>query len=117
MSDNKSFWMSVKPYFSTKGLSSNKVTLVENDAINTKGRVISKTMKKFFIKATIELNLKSFKNSSETDINQITSAFKNYVSIRKIQECFQNIEANGFNFRQASLKKIKSVIINRNIKT
>ena len=45
------------------------------------------------------LNLKPFKSSPDTDINQIISVFKNHVSIRKIQECFPNIEANDFNFR------------------
>ena len=55
------FWKSVKPYFSNKGSSSNKITLVENDAIITNDKVISKTMNKFFIDATKKLTLKSFK--------------------------------------------------------
>ena len=47
VTDNKSFWKSVKPYFSSKGQNSDKITLVENDAIITNDRVISKTMNKF----------------------------------------------------------------------
>ena len=47
VTDNKSFWKSVKPYFSNKGSNSNKITLVENDVIITNDRVISKTMNKF----------------------------------------------------------------------
>ena len=35
VTDSKSFWKSVKPDFSNKGLNSNKITLVENDAIIT----------------------------------------------------------------------------------
>ena len=35
VADSKSFWKSVKPDFSNKGLNSNKITLVENDAIIT----------------------------------------------------------------------------------
>ena len=66
VTDNKSFWKSVKPYFSNKGSNSNKITLVENDAIITNDRVISKTMNKFLINATKKLNLKPFKNSSDT---------------------------------------------------
>ena len=50
VSDNKSFWKSVKPYFSNKGSSSNKITLIENDVIITNDKVISKTMNKFFHK-------------------------------------------------------------------
>ena len=101
---NKSFWKSVKPYFSNKGSSSNKITLVDNDAIITNDRVIFKTMNKFFINTTKKLNTKTFKNSSDTDINQITSVFENHVSFRKIQECFPNFEENNFNFSQLSLK-------------
>ena len=63
-------------------------------------RVISKTMNKFFINTTKKINLKLFKTSSDTDINQITSVFKNHVIIKKIQDCFPNVEANDFNFRQ-----------------
>ena len=73
-------------------------------------------MNKFFINTTRKLNLKPFKSSSDTDINQITSVFKNHVSITKIQECFANIEANDFNFRQVSLKEVKLEILDLNIK-
>ena len=79
--------------------------------------VISKSMNKFSINTTKKLNLKPFKNSSDTDINQITSVFQNHVSVRKIQECFPNIKTNDFNFRQVSLKKVKSEILNLNIKS
>ena len=58
VSDNKSFWKSIKPYFSTKRSSSNKITPVENDVIITK--VISKTMSIFFINRTKKLNLNPF---------------------------------------------------------
>ena len=73
-------------------------------------------MNKYFINTTKKLNLKPFKNSSNIDINQITSVFKNHLSIRKIQECFPNIKANDFNFRQVSFKEVKSEISNLNMK-
>ena len=73
-------------------------------------------MNKYFINTTKKLNLKPFKNSSNTDINQITSVFKNHLSIRKIQECFTNIKANDFNFRQVSFKEVKSEMSNLNMK-
>ena len=116
VSHNKSFWKSVKPCFSNKRSSFNKITPVENDVIITNGRVISKTMNTFFINTTKRLNLKPFKNSC--DINQITSVFKNHQKerIRKIQECFPNIEANEFNFRQVSLNEVRSEILNVKIK-
>ena len=45
--DNKSFWKPVKPHFSNKGSSSNKIAQVENDAVIINDKVISKTMNKF----------------------------------------------------------------------
>ena len=105
VTDNKTFWKYVKPNFNGKGSNSNKNTLVENDVIITIDRVISKIMNEFHVNATEKLKIKPFKTSSDTDINQIKSVFKNHVSIRKIQECFPNIEANDFNFRQVSMKK------------
>ena len=88
----------------------------ENDAIIKNDRVISKTINKSFINTTKNLNLKSFKKYSDTDINQITTVFQNQVSLRRIPECFPNITPNDFNFRQVSLKEAKLEILNLNIK-
>ena len=49
LTDNKSFWKSVKPYFSIKGSSSNKIAIVKNDAIITNDKVISKVINTFFL--------------------------------------------------------------------
>ena len=81
VTDNKCFLKFVKPYFSNKGSNSNKIALVENDANITNDRVISKTMNKFFINATKKLSLKPFKNSSDTDINQIISVSERFKSV------------------------------------
>ena len=62
------------------------------------------------------LNLKPPKNSSDTYINQITSAFKNRGSIRKIQQCFLYNDANDFNFRKVPLKEVKPETLNLNVK-
>ena len=74
-------------------------------------------MNEFFINTTKKLNIKPFKNSSDTDINQITSVFENPVSIRKIQECLPNLEESDFNFSQLPLNEVKSEILNLNIET
>ena len=72
---------------------------------------------KVFINATKKLKLAPFRNSFDTYINQITFVFKDRVSIRNIQKCFSNIETNYFNFRHASLKKVKSEVLNSNKKS
>ena len=54
ITDNKSFWKSVKPYFSDKGSSS----IITND------KVTSKTVNTFFINTAKRLKLKWFRNVS-----------------------------------------------------
>ena len=88
VSDSKSSWKSLKPYFSNKGSNSNKITLVENNAIITNDRVISESINKFFINTAKKLNLKLFKNSFDTDINQITSVFKKSCKYQKDSRVF-----------------------------
>ena len=50
-----------------------KITLIENEAIITNEREISKTMNNFFINAAKKLKLKPCTNSSKTDMNQLIS--------------------------------------------
>ena len=71
--DNQTFWKTVKPYFSDKGSNSKRITLLENDSILTDDKDIAKTMNNFFINITKNLNLQPYKDSSLTDINEITS--------------------------------------------
>ena len=56
-----------------------------NDSILTNDKDIAKTMNNFFINTTKNVNLKPYKESSLADINEITSNFDNYVSIKKIK--------------------------------
>ena len=71
--DNQTFWKTVKPHFSDKGSNSKRITLLENDSILTDDKDIAKTMNNFFINITKNLNLQPYKDSSLTDINEITS--------------------------------------------
>ena len=51
-------------------------------------------MNNFYTNTAKKIKLKPCSNSSNADMNQITSVFKDHVSIRKIQKCFSNIRAN-----------------------
>ena len=46
--DNKSFWKSVKPLFSEKGSTHNKITLVEQDLILDKNDNVAEVLNNFF---------------------------------------------------------------------
>ena len=81
--DNQTFWKTIKPYMSHKGSNFRRITLLENYSVLTDDKDIAKTMSKFFIKITKNLNLKPHKDSSLTDINGISSNFNNHISIKK----------------------------------
>ena len=72
---------------------------MENDLILTDDN--------FFINITKNLNLKPYKDSSLTNINEITSNFDNHVSVKKIKESFPNIVSSDFNFQEFAREDIK----------
>ena len=80
--DYQTFWKTVKPYFSEKGSSSNSITLLENDSILTNDKDIAKSMNNVFINITKNLNLKQYKGSPLTDINEIKSNCGSHINIK-----------------------------------
>ena len=62
------------------------------------------------------MNLKPYKDSSLTNINEITSNFDNHVRVKKIKESFPNIVSSDFNFQEFAREDIKQEIINLNLK-
>ena len=114
--DNRTFWKTVKVYFSDKGSNSRQITLLENDTKLTDDKDTAKTMIFFFINITKNVNLKPYKDSSLTNIEGITSNFENQISIKKIKESFSNIVSGDFNFQEVSREDVKKEIIILNLK-
>ena len=92
------------------------MNLLENDSIPKDDKDIAKIMNNFFINVTKNLNLKSYKDLSLTDINEITSNFDNHISMKKINEYFPNIVSGDFNFQEISRENVKKEIINLDVK-
>ena len=105
--DNQTFQKAVKPYFSDKGSNSRRITLLENDSILTDDKDIAKTMNNFFMNITKNLNLKPYKDSSLTNINEITSKFDSHNNIKTIKESFQNITSSDLNFQEVAREDVK----------
>ena len=55
LSDNRKFWKTIKPYFSYKGLSSNKVLLKEKGNLVSDEKELATIMNNFFINITKDL--------------------------------------------------------------
>ena len=69
MSDNRTFWKEINPYFNDKGGMPSKITLVERDKIIHKDKEIAQTMNKYFVNITKTLRLK---RSKEYETNVLT---------------------------------------------
>ena len=63
ITDNKKLWKTVKPLFSDKRFSNNKITLVNDDEIISTDNEVAKTLNSFFTNALSYLNIKGSKLS------------------------------------------------------
>ena len=59
--DNKTFWKTVRPYFSDKDNKSSKITLVENNIVIADEKRVAELMNKYFINIAKNLNLKALR--------------------------------------------------------
>ena len=106
----------MKPYFNENGSASDKIALSGNESILTNEKEIANTMNNYFINITKHLNLKPHTASNTMDIEQITSAFNNYVSIKKIREVFPEISSNNFEFTKVTEQSVKNEVLKLNTK-
>ena len=57
ITDNKKFWKTVKPFFTDKGVSRNKVVLVEDDRIINDDKEVAQTFNDYFDNAVKSLGI------------------------------------------------------------
>ena len=118
ISDNKSFWKSVKPLFSDKTVSKDDIILTEgNDLINDP-EAIAQIFGSFFSNAVKNLNIEKIEfpctenlSSLELQNDPIRSAIEKYCkhpSVIKIKE-FYPIDKK-FSFRKVTLKEVTQEI-------
>ena len=93
ISDNKTFWKIVKPFFSDKVSTTSKITLSENDEIQHSDSKIAEIFGNFFSNIALELNIAneniSEDNADETDpIIKAINKYEKHPSILKIKESF-----------------------------
>ena len=74
MTDNKTFWRTIKSYFNEKDLGSNKIALSGNESVLTNGKNAN-TINNYVISIAKHLSLKPHTTSNAMAIEQITSAF------------------------------------------
>ena len=93
MTDNKKFWKTIKPFFSNKGLNSNKLMLWEKDVVAADEKALATLMNNYFVNITADLDLK---RDSENLVYNIKKKFQNHQNIFKIKKTFDVTDLFSF---------------------
>ena len=83
MSDNRKFWKTIKPYFSYKGLNSNKLLLKEKGNLVSDEKELATIMNNFFINITKDLELKKDSKGKRNNLEDIVEAFESHRALKK----------------------------------
>ena len=108
LQDNKKFWKTIKPYFSNRGLNSNKMLLKEKGELVSDDRQLASIMNKFFISFTKSLKLKE-EQGNPIPLNDILEKFSFHPSIDEIRKTYERDK--NFFFHQVTEKHVRQVIL------
>ena len=123
INDNRTFWKTVKPYFTSKGIKgTNKIILVEQEQIISDNAKITEIMNNYFVDITRELGVSIPMNDNNVNrdlifidpIDQIISDYSEHPSIRKIKERFE--QSTSFLFDSITASQIEDEIMDLNSK-
>ena len=115
--DNKTFWKTIKPFFTNKGVNHDNTTLVENEETVSDNKEISETLNNFFSEVVRNLNLPQYHDPTinvddiADPVARTVEKYKNQPSIRLIKENYRNTN-NTFHFENVSVKEIEKELKN-----
>ena len=111
MTDNKKFWKTIKPFFSNKGLNSNKLMLREKDVVVADEKALATLMNNYFVNITADLDLKrDSENFYDTpaSVYNIKKKFQDHQSVLKIKKAFNVTDL--FSFHEITEDEIRKEI-------
>ena len=79
INDNKKLWKTIKPFFSNKGLNTNKLMIIEKNNLISEEFVLANTINQYFNSITKQLNLK--KSPQLKHLEDIINYYHNHISI------------------------------------
>ena len=118
ITDNKKFWKTVKPLFSDKIKTQNKIVLVENDDVISDDRQIAEIFNNYFVTVTETLGIaENLDNVRSTEgiidpVEKAIEKYANHPSIKTILTRFPVVA--GFSFEHVTVSKIETEIKNLN---
>ena len=108
-SDSKTFWKTIKPFFSNKGLNTNNMMLVEDNEIIREEEIIA-NMNNYFTKITTHLKLKPTKIDPKANLRSIMNTLQNHESVQRIRlanfhskSCLKFNSVSGIDFKKEIL--------------
>ena len=118
VNENKTFWTTVKHYFSNKNMKHSKIVLVENNEIISDNKKNAEIMNNYFVNITQNLNipgsiLEIIPRNTDVEcldpIDQILLNYSKHPSILKIKVFVKPIDT--FSFNKADEKEIEKEIL------
>lgn len=111
-----SFWDTVKPMFSEKGVGCNDdILLKANESIIHDKNKVSNMLNDYFVNAAkTSINKPYTGIEYECDVRTIVNSFSSHPSIKNIKELMDN--STGFNFSSVSLHKVQCLLESINVK-
>ena len=88
MTDNKKFWKAIKPFFSNKGLRSNKLMLRKKDVVVADEKALATWTNNYFVNITADLYLKQNFYDTPVSAYNIKKSFQYHQSILEIKKAF-----------------------------
>ena len=109
LNDSKKFWKNIKPLFSDKGSTNDKIMICEKEEIVSNEKEVADLMNNHFVNVTKELNLKQdIEEERSIRLDDIIDKYKQHESIKVIKS--DQTESNTFSFKQISTSELESVI-------
>lgn len=107
--DSKTFWKTIRPFFSDKQKDYQRVfVLIENDELTSNDKEVAENFNNYFIDVIENLNIEPYIDEAETeilsctDIEAIINKYQNHPSVIKIKE--HVYISNKFCFTNSKLK-------------
>ena len=107
VSDTKKLWKTIKPYFSNKGLNSNKIFLSEKGRPIKDPVAIATTMNDYFVNITQTIGLKQFQ------FDHLNNLFEDHTSIIESYLFWAMFQINLI-LKKVHEKEVKRQIVNLN---
>ena len=118
--DNKKFWKSVKPLFNEQAVTTDSISLIENNAIVSDDAKVSEIFNNFFGSAVTNLNIPPYEppqdnliTSPDDPILNIIGKYKGHPSILKINEFIPC--DSSFSFKPTDIASVMRELSNLNV--